>query len=37
MVAAAYILAVYYNIKVFYSYLELVIGLSEEFEFNFNN
>ena len=35
MVAAAHVLAVYHNTKVFQSHLELVTGLSEEFESDF--
>ncbi len=35
MVAAAHALAVYHNAKVSMSHLELVTGLSEEFESDF--
>lgn len=35
MVTAAHALAVYHNTKVSISYLELVTGLSEEFESDF--
>jgi len=35
MVAAAHALAVYHNTKVSMSHLELVTGLSEEFESDF--